>query len=44
VTDLSGLAKHQVTTVAAGAVDAQRRSLQDLLLGSRVVYVSRPSS
>ena len=26
------------------AVDAQRRSLQDLLLGSRVVYVSRPSS
>jgi uncharacterized RDD family membrane protein YckC len=26
------------------AVDARRRSLQDLLLGSRVVYVSRPSS
>jgi uncharacterized RDD family membrane protein YckC len=25
-------------------VDAQRRSLQDLLLGSRVGYVSRPSS
>ncbi|WP_319446642.1 MULTISPECIES: RDD family protein [unclassified Mycobacterium] len=26
------------------AVDAQRRSLQDLLFRSRVVYVSRPSS
>jgi hypothetical protein len=43
VTDLSGLAKHQAT-ISAVAVDAQRRSLQDLLLGSRVVYVSRPSS
>jgi len=26
------------------AVDHQRRSLQDLMLGSRVVYVSRPPS
>jgi RDD family len=26
------------------AVDRQRRSLQDLIFGSRVVYVSRPSS
>jgi hypothetical protein len=26
------------------AVDSQRRSLQDLLFRSRVVYVSRPSS
>jgi uncharacterized RDD family membrane protein YckC len=30
--------------LAWAAVDAQRRSLQDLLLGTRVVYVSRPSS